>query len=107
MTNSRLAKLMAFLQDSPDDSFILFAIAKEHEKLGATKEALEYYEKLTVTDPDYVGTYYHLGKLREEMEAVEAALEAYQKGIEIAKKIKDQHALSELMGAKMNLEMEL
>ena len=107
MTNSRLAKLMDFLKESPDDSFILFAIAKEHEKLGATKEAFVYYEKLTTVDPDYVGTYYHLGKLHEEAEAMEQALTVYQKGIEIAKKIKDQHALSELMGAKMNLEMEL
>lgn len=107
MTNSRLAKLMDFLKESPDDSFILFAIAKEYEKLGTTKEALEYYEKLTIIDPDYVGTYYHLGKLREEKEEAEAALTIYQKGIDIAKKIKDQHALSELMGAKMNLEMEL
>ncbi|MFK7981108.1 MAG: tetratricopeptide repeat protein [Saprospiraceae bacterium] len=107
MTNSRLSKLMAFLQDSPDDSFILFAIAKEHEKLGAVKDAFDYYEKLTAVDPDYVGTYYHLGKLHEEEEETAQALMVYQKGIEIAKKIKDQHALSELMGAKMNLEMEL
>ena len=107
MINSRLSKLMAFLEDSPDDSFILFAIAKEHEKLGAVKEAFTYYEKLTAIDPDYVGTYYHLGKLHEAEENVTQALEVYQQGIEIAKKVKDQHALSELMGAKMNLEMEL
>lgn len=107
MTNSRLTKLMAFLKDSPDDSFILFAIAKEHEKLGAVNTALEYYKKLTVVDPNYVGTYYHLGKLQEEAEATDEALKIYQKGIEVAKEIKDQHALSELMGAKMNLEMEL
>lgn len=62
---------------------------------------------MVAIDPDYVGTYYHLGKLYEEIEEGEKALEIYQKGIEIAKKIKDQHALSELMGAKMNLEMEL
>lgn len=98
---------MAFLEDSPDDSFILFAIAKEHEKLGAMQEAFAYYDKLTAVDPDYVGTYYHLGKLHEKEENVDRALDIYQKGIEIAKKVKDQHALSELMGAKMNLEMEL
>ena len=107
MTNSRLTKLMTFLEVSPDDSFLLFAIAKEYEKLGVVDRALEYYLKLTTTDADYVGTYYHLGKLYEEEEANKKALAIYQKGIEIAKKIKDQHALSELMGAKMNLEMEL
>jgi len=107
MTSDRLNRLLSFLKESPDDSFILFAIAKEHEKLEDTTNALEYYEKLVAIDPDYVGTYYHLGKLHEEEEETEKALDIYQKGIDIAKKIKDQHALSELMGAKMNLEMEL
>ena len=107
MTNSRLQQLMSFLEDSPDDSFILFAIAKEYEKLKGMEKALAYYEKLTKVDPEYVGTYYHLGKLHEQEENSDQALTIYQKGIEIAKKIKDQHALSELMGAKMNLEMEL
>ena len=69
--------------------------------------ALEYYLKLVAIDPDYVGTYYHLGKLYEEEEDLEKALVAYADGIVIAKKIKDQHALSELMNAKMNLEMEM
>lgn len=107
MTSDRLTRLMAFLKESPDDSFILFAIAKEYEKLNATAEALTFYEKLVTLDPDYVGTYYHLGKLHEQAAENEKALAIYQKGIDVAKKIKDQHALSELMGAKMNLEMEL
>lgn len=107
MTSNRLNRLLSFLKESPDDSFILFAIAKEHEKLEDVASALEYYEKLVAIDPDYVGTYYHLGKLHEAEEETEKALDVYQKGIDIAKKIKDQHALSELMGAKMNLEMEL
>ena len=107
MTSPRLAQLFSFLEESPDDAFILFAIAKEYEKLEVFETAFEYYHKLVAVDPDYVGTYYHLGKLYEEVEDGEKALEIYQKGIETAKKIKDQHALSELMGAKMNLEMEL
>ena len=107
MKSQRLQQLFSFLKESPDDAFILFAIAKEYEKLGGNETALEHYLKLVAIDPDYVGTYYHLGKLYEEEENSEKALDAYQKGIETAKKIKDQHALSELMGAKMNLEMEL
>lgn len=105
MTNSRLTRLFTFLKESPDDSFLLFAIAKEYEKLEDLDNALDYYLKLVAIDPDYVGTYYHLGKLYEEEEETEKALVAYQDGILIAKKIKDQHALSELMNAKMNLEL--
>lgn len=107
MTSPRLTQLMSFLKESPDDAFILFAIAKEYEKLGDNSTALEYYLKLKAIDPDYIGTYYHLGKLYEVETSEAKALDIYQKGIEIAKKIKDQHALSELMGAKVNLEMGL
>ncbi|MEM1123775.1 MAG: tetratricopeptide repeat protein, partial [Bacteroidota bacterium] len=105
--SQRLSQLMTFLEESPNDSFLMFAVAKEYEKLEELGNAKEYYEKLVANDPNYVGTYYHLGKLHEEEEELTKALDIYQKGIEVAKKIKDQHALSELMGAKMNLELEL
>ncbi|MEM6321559.1 MAG: tetratricopeptide repeat protein [Bacteroidota bacterium] len=107
MTSNRLTQLFAFLENTPNDSFLLFAIAKEYEKLGDEDNALHFYQKLTETDPNYIGTYYHLGKLQEEMEELAEALSTYETGIQIAKKNKDQHALSELMGAKMNLEIEL
>ena len=57
---------------------------------------------------DYVGTYYHLGKLYELLQKPNQALEIYEKGIETAKRIKDQHALNELLGVYNSLldEME-
>jgi len=104
---ARLDQLQAFLKDSPDDSFILFAIAKEYEKLQDKENALKYYQDLVAKDADYVGTYYHLGQLLEELEQKDEALDIYTKGIAIAQKLNDQHAKSELMGVKMNLEMDL
>jgi tetratricopeptide (TPR) repeat protein len=49
--------------------------------------------------PDYVGTYYHLGKLHEKEGQKDAAIEVYQKGIAAARLKRDMHALSELQGA--------
>ena len=100
---SRLTQLFDFLKSQPDEPFLLYAIAKEYEGLGQTDEALDYYLKLTTTAPQYVGTYYHLGKLYERLDAPDKALATYATGIEVARAAKDQHALSELMGAKMNL----
>lgn len=104
---SRLQQLYALLQETPSDSFLLFALAKEYEKLGDEAQALTYYLKLVETDPTYVGTYYHLGKLYESQEQFPQALESYEKGMQFAKQAGDQHALSELLAAKMNLELEL
>ena len=45
--------------------------------------------------------------LGKKMKETHLALEAYNDGINIAKKMPDFHALSELNSAKLNLEMEM
>lgn len=99
----RLEKLLDFLKTNPEDTFILFALAKEYEKMGKDTEALIYYDKLLETDEQYVGAYYHLGKLKERAGEVEAAFATYKKGMLVAQRAGDQHAYSELAGAKLNL----
>jgi len=106
MQNNRIDTLLKFLEDDPQDSFIMFALAKEYEKIGTLKKAHDTYNKLKDMDPDYVGLYYHLAALQIELAMPEKALETYDKGIEVAKKVADFHALSELHTAKMNLEID-
>ena len=106
MTNNRLAQLKALLVEDRENSFLLFAIAKELEGLGQSEEAIETFLVLVEKDADYVGTYYHLAKLYEAASDRTNALLFYEKGMLIAKKVKDLHALSELQNAKMNLELE-
>jgi len=60
---SRIDQLQAFLKESPKDSFITFAIAKEHEKANDLVQAEAYYRSIEQNEPEYVGMYYHLGKL--------------------------------------------
>lgn len=107
MGTERLKSLIKMYNEDPGDSFIRFAIAKEYEKIGDYQMAMEHYLSLKVDDPDYVGLYYHLAKLMEEMEDENQALSVYEEGIVIAKKLNDFHALSELNSAKTNLELDL
>lgn len=100
---NRLDQLRAFLEKSPNDPFILFAIAQEHQKQGDIAQALAQYQALREQHPDYVGTYYHLGKSLELVERYEDAVEAYEAGMAVAKAAKDQHSLSELAGARLAL----
>ncbi len=101
---TRLEQLLAFHASNPADSFILFALAKEHEKLGDDEKALHYYLKIREHDPAYVGMYYHLGKLYERLDNPSEALETYVKGMDIAQQAGDRHAWSELAEAKLMLE---
>ncbi|MEO0041336.1 MAG: hypothetical protein RL329_784 [Bacteroidota bacterium] len=103
---SRLQQLFQFLENSPEEPFLLFAIAKEYEGLGEVTKAFTYYEQLTRDAPYYVGTYYHLGKLYEKEQLFDKALKTYQQGMNVAQRAGDRHAYSELSGAKTDLEDE-
>ena len=103
MSSPRLEQLMGFLKASPKEPFILFAIAKEYEGLGDKDNALKYYLELEQHAPEYVGNYYHLGKLQEQLGEDRNAFFTYKKGMQKAKEAGDTHSLSELAGAKMEL----
>jgi tetratricopeptide (TPR) repeat protein len=103
---SRLEQLQNFLKDSPNDPFLLFAVAKEYDGLGDPQTALDFYLKLRQEAPQYVGLYYHLGKLYERLERPVEALETYKTGMIVAKQEKDMHAYNELAGAKMSISDE-
>ena len=107
MSINRLERLLEFLEAEPNDPFLKYALATEYLRLDNAGEALKFYLDLVKNHEDYVGTYYHLGKFYESKGEPEQALEIYEKGIAVAKKIKDQHALSELLGVYNALQDEL
>lgn len=94
--SNRLQQLIEFLKDSPGDPFLSYALATEYLKLGRTEEALRHYEALVHDHPDYVGTYYHLGKLYEALDRHADAVATYEKGMQAARDKRDMHALAEL-----------
>jgi len=107
MDNWRLDKLLTLLREDDKDSFVRYALAQEYLKLNQSEEAIVHFEALKTNDPAYVGLYYHLAAAYEQQKSINKALITYTEGISIAKQLGDQHALSELMNAKMNLEIEM
>ncbi len=100
---NRLDQLLQLIKESPDDSFLNFALAKEYEKGEKNQLALKHYLHILKVEPEYIGLYYHLGKLYEIQSEPQKAFETYTDGMHIAKKLNDQHALSELAGARLSL----
>lgn len=107
MSAPRLEQLLVLLKEQSEDPFILFAIAKEYEQLGQVNEAIRYYEEVLNASEEYLGAYYHWGQLLAEQGEQVKALEIFDKGIFMARKVGDQHALSELLNARINSELEL
>lgn len=104
MSINRLEMITEMLVKNPDDTFLNYAAALEHKKRNKPKKAITIFKKIVNQDPDYLATYYQLGKLLEEVGKTEEAVEVYKTGRELAKKTKDVKAMGELSEALMILD---
>ncbi len=98
MSQNRLDQLLRYYEEDPNDPFTLYAIATEYRFIDLEK-SLFYYQKLLSEHPDYIGTYYHAGKLYAEMGLFDQAEETFQKGIELSKARGERNAHRELQAA--------
>lgn len=104
MQTDRLQALQAFHEEDPDDAFVRFALAQEYLKRGDIEEALRFFEGLVSGDPEYVGTWYHLGNLYRKLGRTEDAIRTCKQGIAVAGRQRDAHAEAELRDILMQIE---
>ncbi len=95
---SRLQQLLAFYEAEPNDPFTIYALATEY-KAAEPLRAQEYFQKLLTEHPEYVGTYYHAGKLLEQLQKPDEAEKVYREGLRVSRKAGQLHAASELQQA--------
>lgn len=104
---SKLKQLARQVKANPGDSFSKFALALEFRKQGNFKKTRILFEDILSRDPDYVGTYYHLGKLYEMLGRIADAQKVYKRGIEVAVRQKESRTKAELREALYQLELEM
>ncbi len=105
MPSSRLPQLLAFLEEDPEDPFVLYALATEYRSEQPLK-ALSFYEHLLEKHPHYVATYYHAALLYVDREEPEKAEQTFERGIVEAKEQNEALALRELQNAYNNFLFE-
>ncbi len=105
MAEERLKSLLEFLKETPQDPFLLYAIATEYRSVSPEKSK-EYFVLLIEEFPDYLPTYYQAAHLLWEMGDVELAASFFEKGIALAKRQKETKTLAELQNAYMNFQIE-
>ena len=101
----RLKMIETMLESNPKDSFLHYAAALEHQKNGEITNAIKIIQKIIKNDPDYLASYYQLGKMLEERNKVEEAVEVYKAGKSVARKQNDMKTLGELSEALMLLDV--
>ena len=101
---NRIEAIKEMLKNDPSDSFLIYALALEYEKANQLNKAVLILEELKSTQPNYLPTYYKLGKLYELLLNNVAAVAVYKLGLVVAKAQSEIKTLGELNEAIMNLE---
>lgn len=100
---NRIERIKTFLETNPTDNFLRHALALEYIKVREGNMARALFEAILTESPDYIGSYYHLAKLLEQLGERNLAIEWYEKGMAASKLAKDQHAYNELQTAYEDL----
>lgn len=96
MNTNRLERLLALYTQNPNDIFVIYALAKEYESKEEYSLSEERFKEILNKDADYVGMYYHYGKLLWKLSRDEESIAMLDRGIHVAEKLGDKHALGEL-----------
>jgi len=104
--DDKIKRLALNLKKNPKDSFSKFALALELLKRNQVSKAVVLFESILKQDPDYLGVYYHLGKLYQQMGNHQQAGELFTTGIDLAEKQQNSRTGLELAEALENLKIE-
>jgi Flp pilus assembly protein TadD len=93
---SRRDQLQQMLQESPDDTFLLYALAMEQRSAGDDEAALSQLDRVLAVDSDYVAAYFQKGQILAGLDRPEQARQVLQQGITVAGQVGDAHAAGEM-----------
>lgn len=96
---NRLDVLKSMVEQDPSSAFARYGLAIEYTNQGELEHAVEQFDALLATNPDYVAGYYHAGRTLEKMRRTGDARTMYERGIEACGRTGDQHTRSELQAA--------
>jgi predicted Zn-dependent protease len=81
---NRIEIFKQMLEAEPDNTMVMFGLAKEYEKLGETAEVINLLENYLAKSDDEGNAYGMLARAYEQAGKREKAIQTYQKGIEVS-----------------------
>jgi tetratricopeptide (TPR) repeat protein len=92
----RLESLLKLLEQDPNDIFTKYAISLEYTSKNNYQDAIKYLESIINQDKDYLAAYQQLGKILAITNNKQKSIDVYKQGVEVALRIGDKHAASNL-----------
>ncbi len=97
MTNTRIDKIQAMLQDDPGDAFLRYTLAMEYRKLDENEKSLVLLTDLANhEEPRYVAAFFMAAQQLVELDRMEEARTFLRDGIDEARRQDNQHAAAEM-----------
>jgi tetratricopeptide (TPR) repeat protein len=93
---TRREQLESMLAESPDDTFLKYALAMEWESEEEFDKSLALHRELIAGTPPYVPSFFMMGQQLANLDRIEEARQAIEAGIEQAHQQGDAHAASEM-----------
>jgi len=104
LESSRLQQLRELLKEDPTDPFLNYGIAMELLGIGDDAGAAHEFRELTRKDPNYVPSYLMLGQTLHRLGRIDEAVAVLRDGVIVAKRVGNEHALSEMQALLAILE---
>ena len=93
---TRREQLQQLLQESPEDPFLLYALAMEERSAGNEEAALAGLDQVLAVDSRYVAAYFQKGQILAGLEKPDDARKVLREGIAVAGQVGDVHAAGEM-----------
>jgi len=107
MMSPLIANLEKVLAAGRDDALLRFSLGNEYLKLNDVTAAVQHLSQAVHHDPAYSAAWKLLGRALAECGRLKEALNAYQRGIEVAEKKGDKQASKEMRVFARRIEIRL
>lgn len=92
----RREQLEEMLKDEPEDVFLNYALAKSLAEGGDPEAAIEQFRRTLSIDADHVPSYFQMAQTMAAAGQIEEARATTQSGLDVARKVGDDHAAMEM-----------
>lgn len=96
MNQARVDQVKLLLEKTPDDTFLLYALAMEYSKDGRVDDAIATFDRLIQVDPTYTAAYVNKARTLADAGRHDHAVTAFEAAREAADAANEHHTCDKI-----------